>query len=235
MTIISGCAKTQTVQVSSPDEVADIQDSQKEEIQEIHSRDEVSQGEVSQCDDENNENSKEPEIKTIILEHEDINITLKEPWTLNHFNQAINAVDGDNQIELLSSEKNNDGKVYLVKAKEGGRRNTESIIYLGIRDYDKNNQMVVNFFYINWLEEYCGTTTCRSEKVSMSPPAIVDYQSEKYLEIEVKTTINEEFTCAPDDYYYDEETGERDWNSCYAVSEEHIYIEKFLYKYFKQP
>ncbi len=109
--------------------------------------------------------------------------SLKEPWTLKQFeeNVASNHIikwdfsDSDEEnigtILLYKTQKNNDGKVYLIAREHGDNCNLQAYLYLGIRDY-KDDQLVVNFYQLGsvLVSSQCGTTYKEMTDISMDPP-----------------------------------------------------------------
>ena len=181
--------------------------------------------------------------------------TLKEPWTLKQFeeNVANNHIiewdfsDSDEAnigtILLYKTQKNNDGKVYLIAREHGDNCNLQAYLYLGIRDY-KDDQLVVNFYQLGsvLVSSQCGTTYREMTDISMEPPNKVIYQEQTYLKIDISFTRSEELYCAPDDFYtyeYDEngdyildENGEPkyEYTGCEAIYKDIHYKTTYLYK-----
>ena len=178
--------------------------------------------------------------------------TLKEPWTIKQFEKQVSNKhvvdwnsnddyheDSNGKVKLYQTEKSGDGKTYLVAREHGESCYREAYLYLGIRDYDKE-QMVVNFYTIDrfLVQAPCGTSYKEYSDITLTEPEKVTYKDQAYLRIDIIYTHQEEHDCTADDIYnFDEngdvvvdENGDPEINDCEAIFNETDYIYTYLYK-----
>ena len=168
-----------------------------------------------------------------IIHSAEASYTLNEPWTLKQFEDLLanEAIDWDHPgddgaVKLYHTQKNSHGKAYLIAKPHDDSCHHEVHVYLGIRD-NKNNNMVVNFYFIgDFLEYSCGTTYSGNMEFDMKPPKTVSHNGETYLQIDVITTLYEEYFCGTDEFY--DSNGE--YVGCEARSEESSTTYTYLYK-----